>query len=249
MYVRAVAALAAFSAVASLQADVVVDYTLDAGGSNDQPLNGLAARATYSLDGLDLTVRLENISTGVPIDFGASDSLLVSLGFNLPDNIFITEGLAAVIGAGGTGLGAWSGLGAGDDVSQQWAWSNDGAGDVLDAYRQVLTTSNGQGSGDHMRFDGVLNGNVGGPWGGVAAMPPILDLPGTQQAIGGAVEFTVRLSEMLNPGALEEVAAGGIVEFGSDRQYLTVVPSPAVAAVLALAGLASGSRRRRGHSA
>ena len=73
-----------FLTLAPAYADIVVDYVVDAGGNNSDPLNGLAARATYTLNGDQLSILLENTSTGVPIGFDTSDSLLVSLGINLP---------------------------------------------------------------------------------------------------------------------------------------------------------------------
>ena len=91
---------------AACPATIIVDYVANAGGNNPNPINGLAAQATWRADGATLTIMLENTSIGVPIDATAADSLLVSLAFNLGDGISITSGNHAVIGAGSTGIGA-----------------------------------------------------------------------------------------------------------------------------------------------
>ncbi|HYE02708.1 MAG TPA: hypothetical protein VD963_05685, partial [Phycisphaerales bacterium] len=68
---------------------VVVDYTVDAGGTSVGPLNGLQARATFTISGTTLTIRMQNTSTGTPADFDLGSSFLVSLGFDLPAGLVI----------------------------------------------------------------------------------------------------------------------------------------------------------------
>ena len=41
-------------------ADVMVDYRVDVGGKNNDPLNGLAARGTFALSGNKLSILLAN---------------------------------------------------------------------------------------------------------------------------------------------------------------------------------------------
>lgn len=225
-------------------ATIIVDYTADAGGDNPNPVNGLAAQASWRIDGATLTIVLRNASTGVPIGAEVSDSLLVSLAFDLGDGVSITSGNSAVIGAGSVGLGTWSGLGPGDSVADQWLWTNDFGGDLLASYANVISTSNGQGGGDTYSFNGVANPNVDGPFGGIAASPPLIAIPGPQQAVSDSIEFELTLNAALTRSELQAIAGAAIVEFGSDYQYLTAVPAPGAAGLLAL-GMTSVLRRRR----
>ncbi len=222
-------------------ADIIVDYTNDVGGNNGEPLNGLAARATFSIDGDGFTILLENTSTGVPVSFDTADSLLVSVGMNLPEGVAILSGDAALIGPGSAGLGSWSERVAGDSVGQQWLWTNDSGGDLMEAYTQILSTSNGQGGGTTTRFDGG-SGGVSGPFGGIAADPPILGIPGSKPAVSSSIEFELTLTATLTELELAAVVNTSIVEYGSDQRYLGA-PEPASAALL-LAGLLLARRRR-----
>jgi hypothetical protein len=229
---------AALAVAASTHAAFIVDYTQDLGGGS---LDGLAARATFDIVGTELTVLLENTSTGAPVGFEVSDSLLVSVAFNLTGGVHIVNGESALIGPGSVGLGRWSDRAAGDAVNEEWAWTNDGAGDELEAFAQGLSTSNGFGSGTHTRFDGVQGGGVSGPFGGIAAAPPVIDVPGPQRAVSNSILFTLTLSGTLSDADLATIANTSIVEYGSDARYV-MVPGPSVLALLLLAGL--GARRR-----
>jgi len=229
---------------ASSHAGFVVDYTRDAGGHNMNPLNGLSARATFDLDDVAMTVLVENTSTGAPDGFDVADSLLTSIAFNLVDGVTILHGESAVIGAGSFGLGTWAKLGAGDAVNEEWAWTNDGGGDRLESFAQVLSTSEGFGSGTHTRFDGIVNGNVQGPFGGIASTPPLFDIPDSQRSVRNSILFSFTLSDTLSQLELERVANRSIVEFGSDTRYLAV-PGPSGAAMIVLCGLAGRRRARR----
>lgn len=222
--------------VAATSADVIefsVDYTADAGGLNTAPLNGLAARATFSLDDAELTILLENTSTDVPAGFEVSDSLLVSLGFNLTDGVSILAGNSALIGPDSAGLGAWWKRGPGNSVSEEWIWTNDFGGDLMSDYAQVLSTSSGQGGGTVTRFDG-RSGSVGGPYGGIAANPVLMEIPRNQRAVSDSILFSLTLSGPLTGPELRTVADTSIVEFGSDQRYLAPVPEPASLAILGL---------------
>jgi hypothetical protein len=226
--------------VASAPAGYIVDYAFDAGGNNSEPLNGLAARATFDLAGTQLTILLENTSTGVPASFLAADSLLVSIGMNLPDGVSISSGEDAVIGPGSYGVGSWSDRTAGDSVGEQWIWTNEFGGDLMDTYAQVISTSSGQGGGTVTRFDGG-NGSVDGPYGGIVADPPILPVPDNKPAVSDSIVFTVTLSSGLSDAQLATVADASIVEFGSNARYLTT-PEPASLVLLLLGAVV---RRRR----
>ena len=237
-----VVAVAVLGVSAPARASYIVNYTIDAGGLNDQPLNGLSASAEFSINGTQLTITLSNTSTGVPAGAEVSDSLLVSLAFELLDGITIVSGDSAAIGTGSVGLGQWGGQGAGFDVGDEWAWTNDGGGDLLDLFAQVITTSQGAGGGSTTSFTGVPNPNVSGPFGGIAASPPILAIPGSQYAVSDSIEFNLTLSGTLSESQLAMIAWESIVEFGSDYQYLAV-PAPGTLGLLAFA--AAGPRRRR----
>jgi len=218
--------------LSSTVADIVVHYTIDAGGSLGGPLNGLSARATFRTSSTSLTVLLENTSTGLPPAADVSDSLLVSLGINLP-GVDIASGDAAIIGPGSIGLGQWSSRTAGDSVAEQWLWTNDFGGDLMESYRHVISTSNGQGGGTSHRFDGGDPHAVSGPFGGIAAAPSLLTVPPNRYAVSGSIEFTLTLTGPISEAQLAAAARAAIVEFGSDARYLTApTPEPSASALL-----------------
>lgn len=223
-------------------ADVTVDYTVDAGGNNQEPLNGLAARATYRISGNQLSILLENTSLGVPNSFDSADQLLVSLGMNMPQGVDILSGDTAVIGPGSRGLGSWSNRGAGDSVAEEWLWTNDYGGDLMEAWKHVISTSSGQGGGQSFLFGGG-QGNVDGPFGGIAYDPPWRNIPDNQPAVATGILYGLTLTGTLTEEQLREVAEGAIVEFGSDQRYLRF-PEPSTLLLLAAAGLI-GVRRSR----
>lgn len=223
---------------------VVVDYTVDLGGNNNEPLNGLAARATWDIDGTTLTITLENTSSGIPTSFEASDQLVVSLGFNLPKGNGILSGDSALIGPASSGLGDWSGRGPGDSVGEEWLWTNEFGGDVMKAWRQIISTSSGQGAGNHTTFEGKLNGDVDGPFGGIAADPPFVAIPNNRRAVSDSIVFSLTLAGTLTLDELADLANGSIVEFGSDMRYLGA-PAPGAIGLLAMAGMFGKARRRR----
>jgi len=204
-------------------------------------LSGLAARATFELNGPHLSVLLENTSVGVPPSFQAADSLLVSWGLNLPDGVTIASGEAAVIGPGSVGLGIWSNRVAGDSVGEEWIWTNDFGGDLMESYAQVISTSSGQGGGTVTRFDGG-SGTVDGPWGGIAANPVLVAIPSNRAAVCNSILFELTLTAGLTDAELAAAAHNSIVEFGSDQRYLTPAPEPASGVSLTLLALC---RRRR----
>ncbi len=236
------------TSAAAAHAALIVDYTHDAGGSDTAPLNGLAARATFDVSGNTLSVLLQNTSTGVPTSFAAADSLLVSIGFNLPSPLSILSGDTAKIGPGSSGIGSWSGWTAGHTVAQEWLWTNDYGGDLMDsgqplASRQVISTSNGQGAGTETLFGGG-SGNVSGPYGGIAANPPLLSIPGSKPAVSNSILFTLTLSGSLSSADLAQVADSAIVEYGSDVRYLRAAQSGPEPATLLLMLLPLAFRRR-----
>lgn len=241
--------LLAFATVACLTAPgfagFVVDYDTDAGGINSDPLNGLSASSTWDISGTSLTIALTNTSIGAPAGAGAADSLLVSLGFNLVDDVSIVSGNAAVIGPGSFGIGAWDDLVAGDSVAEEWLWTNEFGGDLMSPYSQVISTSSGQGDGIEWGFDGSMNPKVNGPFGGIAAAPPTLPIPSSKKAASDTIVFSLTLSDPLSTSQLSLVAQSSMVEFGSDFQYLTANPAPAPAAMPLLALGAMARRRRR----
>jgi hypothetical protein len=231
----------AVMALPSAFAGISVDYTADGGGNNSDPLNGLSARATYELAGTHLTILLENTSTGLPSGFDTAASLLVSLGFNLPDGVMFAAGNSSVIGTGGYGLGQWSGRTAGDSVGEEWVWSNSGSGDLLESYDQILSTH--EGAKNAVRFDGG-SGSIGGPYGGIATDAPLMNIPASQYAVAGSILFDLTLTDTLTAAQLSEAAHGALVEFGSDDRYLSFNPVPTPGSILlGVIGLAMLRRR------
>jgi hypothetical protein len=246
---RCATTVACLTLAACAQAGLVVNYTFDAGGNTTDPLNGLAARATFDVTGTQLTILLENTSTGVPASFLTADTLIASLGMNLPAGIDFASGDTAVVGPGSLGLGAWASLTAGASVAEQWIWTNDFGGDLMDlgqplATRQVISTTDGQGAGITTLFGGG-SASVDGPFGGVAPAPPILTIPGSKPAVSNSILFSLTLTAPLTDAELTAVAAGSLVEFGSNQRYLTNIRVPEPAA-LGLLALGRAFVRRRG---
>jgi hypothetical protein len=224
-----------------------VNYTVDAGGNIPGPLNGLRAQASFENSGKDLIVRLTNTSTGVPAGFGVGESFLVSVGFNLPADVSIATAKTALIAPGSFGVASWSGRLAGASVAEEWLWTNDFGGDLMNSgqvnsARQVISTSSGQGGGTSERFDGGT-GTVNGPSGGIVAAPPIVSLPGSSMGVSNSIIFAVTLTRALTDAENNSVAQGSLVEYGSDARYLRV-PAPSSSLALIGAALIMGRRRR-----
>lgn len=241
--IRFAAAIVLAWASLAASADVIVNYVVDAGGNNSDPLNGLSARGTFRIDGTTLTVLLENTSSGVPLSFDVADSLLVSVGFDLPGATEIDSGDAAVIGLNSVGLGQWATRGPGQSVGEEWIWTNDFGGDLLQNFAQIISTSAGQGGGTVTRFDGG-SGTVSGPFGGIAADPPHRTVPNRQRAVSDSIEFTLTLSGTINEQQLREFAEASLVEFGSDARYLST-PEPGTFLLIAAGALLTFGRRQR----
>jgi hypothetical protein len=243
--VTLVSAVALLGIGSAASGSIMVNYTVDAGGNNPNPLNGMSAAATWSISGTELTILLENTSTGVPVDALSADQLLVSLGFNLVDGITITAAVSAEVGPGSVGVGLWDALVAGDSVAEEWLWTNDNGGDLMLAYDQIISTSEGQNAPTTWSFvDNSMGPMVNGPFGGIAAAPPFLTIPGELPAVSDSIEFKITLSDTLTEIQLEEVALASIVEFGSDFQYVNV-PTPGVLALMGVAGVIAARPRRR----
>lgn len=239
---RLAVVLGVLAFVASGRADIIVNYSIDAGGMNPYGIDGIAARSTWSIDGNQLSILLENTSTAIPIGFEIPDSLLVSLGFNLP-NLITMHGDAAVIGQDSIGLGKWDARGAGDTVAEEWLWTNQAGGDLLKDYFQVISTSMGVGGGDRIKFNGQAGG-VNGPFGGIATNPVLLNVPKNKAAVSNGILFLLTLDVPLTEAQLLGVAQNSIVEFGSDFQYLSV-PTPGTIGLLLAAAIIRPRRRRR----
>jgi hypothetical protein len=241
---RRTAALLLAGALCASQAPaaLIVDYTVDLGGDNGQPLNGLSARAIFEIDATTLSILLINTSTGVPAGFDASDQLLVSLGLNLPGDVTFLSGDTAMIGPGSSGVGSWADRSAGDSIAEQWVWTNNFGGDLLEDSRQVISTSRGLGDPPSFGFGGHEE-NVAGPFGGIAAAPPLRSINANQPAASDSIEFELTLTQPLTESQLAAAVRSSVVEFGSDQRYLGV-PEPASIGLVAIM-LAAASRRRR----
>ena len=130
--------------------------------------------------------------------------------------------------------------GPGTDVSGEYGFgNNDGTGGL-----QNFFTSN---QAQSMPFGGAnLDGpvNIDGPQGGLVADPLLIPLGGLG-AIQDQVIATLNLTKPINN--LDFLENGVRVEFGSDAAFIDgefSMPAPGALAVLALAGLAVGRRRR-----
>jgi hypothetical protein len=244
------------TAASAASISVAADYTVDQGGNNNAGPSGLSARAEFELVSTTLTVRLSNTSTGVPAGAEVSDALLTSLAFDLPAGVGIASGTGAAIAAGSTGLGSWSGRGAGDSVADDWVWTDGGAGDLLQVFGHAITTSQGQGGASASAFGGGSAPNVSGPFGGIISVQTQggFNFNGNKFAVSDAIVFVLELTGGLTETQLSAVASGAWVEFGSDYQYLStdggggstpIIPLPGAALLSVAGGLGLASTRRR----
>lgn len=221
---------------------ITVRYTLDAGGRNRNPLNGLAALATFSTTGNGLSILVQNTSTGVPARFDAASSLITSLGMNLPNGTRIVSGDRATIAPGAIGLQAWASRGLGGSVAEEWGWSNLRGTRVFSEFQQSITTTR---TSRGMTLFGGGHGRVGDAFGGITAGPPILSIPRAKKAVSSSILFELTLSSALTRQQLSEVAYGSMIEFGADARYLRPVPEPSSLMLLAGAIAALPGLRRR----
>lgn len=221
---------------------ITVQYTLDAGGRNRNPLNGLAALATFTSSGNGLSVLVQNTSTGVPARFNAASSLITSLGMSLPNGTRIVSGDSATIGSGSIGLQAWASRERGGSVADEWGWTNRRGNQAFAEFEQTITTTRNVAG---MTLFGGGRGRVGDAFGGIAAGPPILSIPRAKKAVSSSILFELTLSSALTREQLSEVAYGSMIEFGADAKYLRPVPEPSSLMLLAAAGAARLGMRQR----
>ncbi|MHC4069315.1 MAG: XDD4 family exosortase-dependent surface protein [Planctomycetota bacterium] len=195
--------------------------------------SGLGARAIFTLDSgspTELTIKLVNISTGVPAGFDNAGQLLTGVSWDFGQAVEATSG-TAVIGPGGYSINfdqISPQLGAGADVTGEWGYGNSGG-------TGMLTNSVSVMSAQVTAFGGTnLDGPVGldGPQAGIATDTPLVDLGGLG-AVADSVIITLTLDTSLdNLDFLEE--NGVIAEFGSDAAF---VPEPATVALLGFGAL------------
>ena len=212
-----------------------------------QTLDGLAARATFTLDTSSpssLTITLKNISTGVPLGTDSASQLLTALSFDLggmgglAGDPSITGG-SAVIGLGGASVNLPNPLSAGADISAEWGYGNNGTGLVLP--NRITAMRGGNSSG-------FLGNNLQGPAGGVLTNPPLVAIGG-QSGFSDSVVVTVTLDKPLTD--LSFLDNGVRAEFGSDYRFAggsyggPPIPEPATLSVMVLGSLVALLRRRR----
>jgi MYXO-CTERM domain-containing protein len=201
---------------------------------------GLGAEAEFDLTdgGSTLNIRFRNTSTGVPDGFSNSDQILTSLSWDFGGLTSITAGTAE-IGADSMSLNFDTGdYGPGTDVGGEWGYGNGG---TTGLYPNFITANQSGATimgGPNLDGPAVLNG----PQGGLVADPLPLDLGGLG-AIQTEILVSLSLSDALSD--LSFLGDGTTIEFGSDAMFIDgVVPTPGALALLALAGLAGGRRRR-----
>ena len=208
--------------------------------------SGLSAEVEFTIinSGNGLLIRVRNTSTGTPGGFTAADQLLTGVSWD-----------AGAIGINGGDVQITGGSVVTGPTSQSWNFSVSNVGPNASVSGEY-GFGNADGSGALPNF--VSGNNAGAtPYGG-----PNLDGPGgldgpqaglVSAAAGvplgglGAIEneiiHTVSLSQTIN--SLDVIIGNGVqIEFGSDAAFLTVVPAPGALALLGLAGLIGGRRRR-----
>lgn len=232
------------------RADVVVDFA-PSDAQTPQQL-GLSARATFDVTDTTLTILLENTSDVYqrllqPSVRRRTDTLVTSLGFQLPEGTTVVSGDSAVLGGRSTGVGRWGDMrNDGRRLEREWTWTNDGGADRLSPFDQVVTTLSRHDVGESWRFDGSPAGRVRRSWGGIA--PLGARVTGQQRAVSNSILFTMTLSGPLDDSDLWSAARNSLVEFGAGGSFLEPQSIPAPGALL-LSGLgascAAGLRRRR----
>lgn len=206
--------------------------------------SGLKAEAEFTLTGpTTLTIRLRNISTGVPMGFSNSDQILtgVSWDFGLagsnPGEPTITAG-SVLIGASSASVNFSTGsFGAGADISREWGYGNSPSGMSFQNFLSALQAGSTQLPGVNRDGPDALNG----PQGGLVASPAIVDLGGlgaVQDEIIATLTLSTAISNLdfLNSNLVR-------FEFGSDAAFLTT-PTPGASALLLIGGAIAGRRRR-----
>jgi hypothetical protein len=238
--------LAVVSACYVTQAALITqDIILDAPdiSSSAQNLNGLSARAIFTLDTDNPTmmqIELFNISTGVPIGFNNAAQLLTSISFDFGEPGYngdpeIVTG-SVIIGPGGQTCNFNPELGAGADISGEWGYGNmDGSG-LLPNFVTTLSSHSTRFPGENL----IGPPGLDGPQGGICADPPLVDIGGLS-CIYPSITITLTIDTSLeNLNFLNE--NGVMAEFGSDQAF--VIPEPTTLLLLGFGGLVLLRKRR-----
>lgn len=214
-----------------------------------QDPSGLSAEATFTLIGANtLQIVLKNTSTDYPDYFDDgnlnSNILVTSIAFDL-GGIDISSG-TVVVGDSSSTVNFDGDLGdltAGEDVSTEWGFGNEG----------------NTGFGSLVNFVSAMNAHttpfalppynldgpdgLAGPQGGLISEPLYTDVgTGGLGAILDSVAITLALTDPL--ADLSFLNNGVIVEFGSDAAFVPV-PEPATMLLLVSGLIGLGAFRRR----
>ena len=212
---------------------------------------GLSAKAEFTLvNSTTLKIVLTNTTTSLPSKLAsdaASNALLTTLAFKLPNNLNILGGSADV--APGSTL-----YGATGNISKEWGWGKSSSGlccEMVDPYTQFNDWVSTKQPGTTQFKSGSLDGTSGisGPDFGLA---PTNYVSGGQEYIKSSATFTLSLS-----GAIPDLSFlknSAVVEYGSDAAFITAsnftapppngAPEPGAMALLGL-GIAGLYRQRR----
>ncbi len=205
--------------------------------------SGLGAEAEFTfINPTTLQVRLKNTSTGVPGGFSNSDQILTSVSWTFKGGITITGG-TVFTGPTSSSLNfSILNVGSNADVSGEWGFGNGGATGLGLNYFSTNTAGTTAFGGANL--DATVN--IDGPQAGLVANPALVPLGGL-----GAIEDEV-IATLTLSGAYSEVllhadllANGSTAEFGSDAAFVPGVPGPGALAVIGVAGILAGRRRRR----
>lgn len=246
-FLRAALLLAAFSPLAASGAILTQSFDLNASAISGQTLNGLSARATFTLDTdspTTLTILLQNTSTSAPVGTLAAAQILTAVSFDLGDlganaadprilggSVVIAPGSASVNFSNSPVLSG------GANISGEWGYGNEGSTSMMINMASAM-------SAHTTAFGGTnLDGTAGldGPQGGLVAVTPVVDLGGTG-AVADSVIITLTLDKSV--ADLSFLSHGVQAEFGSDFRVATT-PEPVTLVTVALGGVVALLRRRR----
>lgn len=214
------------SAVASFV--VPVDYSYNSG----QNANARAS-TVWSLNGTTLTIEMHNTSIFNASTFAAGGGWsLSSINFALPSSsLFNMAGAKSVSESGSTAFG--QNLNPGNQytgtAAQNWLFQNGGpSGDTPNylAYKQVISTLQGDTNANALRYSPAQSGNptrpqLSGPAGGIF---PTAGSAGGLYGWASKLTFTNTLTASMTETEFRAVVSGSAITFNSHGTFLTSIP-------------------------
>lgn len=230
-----------FLCMAANAALVTETLVFDTSFDPSLPIGGLSAEAKFIWDSEfpeTMIIELKNTSTSLPYGIDETAKLLTTISFDMGG--ILVNGGTVKLGPDSFSVNfdkISNQLGAGDDVSGEWGYGNEGKDNMLLTIISCKTAKVDPFGG--VNLDGPVE--LDGPQGGIGSA---LMTPYDFGGLGGIVD-TVIISLQLNgsPNGLGFLSNGAIVEFGGDNAFL-VIPEPATCAMLGLGAMSLVLKRK-----